>query len=471
MPTIPAPRQAHLPACRGVRRHPLGHVARLLGWGALAALLWLTLPPQYGGHVGTTVVSGHSMEPTYWTGDLVLTWRGASVEPGDVVVYRVPEGEPGEGLHVVHRVQAVDRDGRFTMLGDNNDEADLWTPTTDDVVGEVFAAVPQGGRWMTILLSPLALALLCGVLVTLAVVTDGRRDPTDPDDPDDPDGPDGPDDPEEPDVPTERKEPEDRGDVARPHAPRARPAVVGLLCVGLLAVGLGVASASTLGSLRSTELHASRTLTRPAAPVTAEADVDVVVTSSDSASYCARVTVSTGSTGPVRWRATLTPARISSNPAYRLDAAPSTVQGARTSSFSAASGTWAVTGDGSNDVVSAGSPVQWTYCAPWSTSAALVDAAVSVRVTSETGNGANLRYCAEVTVTTSAADWQRWRATVGSTTPGLTAAKYRLGSAPALTRAAQVSFTGGNRWTLTTRGDATQPVVRAGSPAVWSYCS
>ena len=459
MPSTPAPRQALLPARRGAGRHPLGLVARLLAWGALATLLWLALPPQYGGHVGTTVVSGHSMEPTYWTGDLVLTWRGASVEPGDVVVYRVPAGEPGEGLHVVHRVQAVDGDGRFTMLGDNNDEPDLWTPTADDVVGEVFAAVPQGGRWMTLLLSPLALALLCGVLVTLAVVTDDRRDPP---------GPEDPGGPEETEVP---HEPQDRGDVHRPHAHRARPAALGLLCVGLLAVGLTFASASTLGSLRSTELHASRTLARPALPETGEADVAVSVTSSDRASYCAQVTVSTASTAPLRWRATLTPARISSNPVYRLDAAPSTVQGARTSSFSPATGTWEVTGDGSNDVVRAGSPVQWTYCAPWSTSAALVDAAVSVRVTSETGNGPSLRYCAEVTVTSSASDWQRWRATVGSTTPGLTASKYRLTTAPGLTAAEQVAFTGGARWTLAVRGDATQPVVRAGSPAVWSYCS
>ena len=78
---------------------------------------------------------------------------------------------------------------------------------------------------------------------------------------------------------------------------------------------------------------------------------------------------------------------------------------------------------------------------------------------------------AEVTVTTSASDWQRWRATVGSTTPGLTASKYRLTTAPGLTAAEQVAFTGGARWTLAVRGDATQPVVRAGSPAVWSYCS
>lgn len=234
---------------------------------------------------------------------------------------------------------------------------------------------------MTILLSPLALALLCGVLVTLAVVTDDRRDPPGPEDPDEPADP---------------EQHDDRNDVHRPRSPRPRPAALGLLCVGLLAVGLTLASASTLGSLRSTELHASRTLTPPRRA--GDRRGRRRRRQSDHASYCARVTVST-------------------------------------------------------------------------TSAALVDVAVSVRVTSETSNGPSLRYCAEVTVTTSASERQRWRATVGSTTPGFTASKYRLTTAPGLAQAEQVAFTGGNRWTLAARGDATQPVVRAGSPAVWTYCS
>ena len=32
-------------------------------------------------------------------------------------------------------------------------------------------------------------------------------------------------------------------------------------------------------------------------------------------------------------------------------------------------------------------------------------------------------------------------------------------------------FTGGNQWRWTVRGDETQPVVRAGAPAVWTYCT
>src|SRR5215210_1217236 len=78
-----------------------------LAWLPVLAALWLLAPTQWGGHLGLTVVSGHSMEPTYYTHDLVFTWKRDTYAPGEVVVYTVPEGDPGEGYHVVHRVRAV----------------------------------------------------------------------------------------------------------------------------------------------------------------------------------------------------------------------------------------------------------------------------------------------------------------------------------------------------------------------------
>lgn len=502
MPTHPATRRRLPRRVAGFRASGTGRsrwrgarLFRLLGWAVLAAALWAVLPTQYGGHLATTVVSGRSMEPGLVTGDLVLTWRGLEVEVGDVVVYRVPEGEPGEGLHVVHRVADVDDRGRFTMLGDNNDEVDMWRPTAADVVGTVVLDVPQGGRWMTLLFSPLALALLCGVLVTLAVVS-GDRAPRGPHDPDDPDrsedstggsgGRGAEDAPRDEAVPgqrrrrafapgllsvprVERVERVDGGRVLGPVAPRAGAVLLGVL----MAVGVPVASASTLGGVRTIDLTATRSsATPPPAPTaTGEGTVAVQVTSATNASYCAEVTVSTTSTTPLAWQATLTPGRISANPIYRLDAVPTVVARATTSSFTASSGTWVVTGDGTNDVIVAGSPTTWTYCSPWSTAAPLnASTAVTVEVTSETGSGATAQYCATVTVTTTANDWIRWRATVSSTTPGLGGPRYRLRSEPTLTDAATLAFTAGSSWSLTARGDAPQTAVRAGSPAVWSYC-
>lgn len=475
MPTIPAPRRRLSHADRGAgprpARRPVARAVRtacrVLSWCAVLAFVWLMLPTQYGGHVGTTVVSGHSMEPTYWTGDLVVTWRGAEVSPGDVVVYRVPDGEPGEGLHVVHRVLSVDDVGRFTMLGDNNDEPDMWTPTEADVVGEVVASVPQGGRWMQVLLSPLALAMLCGVLVMLAVLSEDRR----PDDEDDdstgePPGP-----------PTRLPGPR------RSHAPRSTPrqrrgggvVVRGLVPVsaaGLLLLGIPVASATTLGGVDASDLSTARVAARPPAQPLTDVTSSVTVTSSDSTSYCATVTVSTTSAAWVRWRSTLTPSTPGMTSVMRLDAQPTNVWNATSLSFTAATRTWQVSGSGANAYVRSGQNQTWGYCAPYSTTGPTTNATVAVRVTSESGGGANTQYCAEVTVSTTSAAWVRWQAVVGSTTPGLTAAKYRLTTQPTnLWNATSVAFTGGNRWTWTLEGAGWNRFVKAGSPTTFGFCT
>ena len=78
---------------RPVRRVPVvGRLRVMLAVGAV--LLW---PAPLGGVVGLTVVSGHSMEPTYHSGDLVITARQPSYAAGDIVSYVVPAGEFGGG--------------------------------------------------------------------------------------------------------------------------------------------------------------------------------------------------------------------------------------------------------------------------------------------------------------------------------------------------------------------------------------
>ena len=48
--------------------------------------LW---PTSLGGCTTLTIVSGHSMEPTYYTGDLVVS-RCGDYQVGDIVVYNPP---------------------------------------------------------------------------------------------------------------------------------------------------------------------------------------------------------------------------------------------------------------------------------------------------------------------------------------------------------------------------------------------
>ncbi len=72
-----------------------------LGW-----FLWFR-PSTLGGPAHYVMVSGESMEPTLHGGDLLLVRRQGGYSPGDIVAYRVPEGEPAEGRIVVHRIAAA----------------------------------------------------------------------------------------------------------------------------------------------------------------------------------------------------------------------------------------------------------------------------------------------------------------------------------------------------------------------------
>jgi signal peptidase len=135
----------------------------LAGLVALAVAVW---PTTLGGRFNLTIVSGTSMEPTYHTGDLALVRRTDDIAVGDVIVYAVPAGEPGEGRHVIHRVVGGDATGGWITRGDNRDTPDIWRPRADDIVGTVRGIVPQGGAWLLRVLSPMGV----GVAVAIAVV-------------------------------------------------------------------------------------------------------------------------------------------------------------------------------------------------------------------------------------------------------------------------------------------------------------
>src|SRR3954470_12606918 len=106
---------------------------RLLGvlpagaWLAVAFVAaWFLWPTSLGGCTTLTIVSGHSMEPTYLTGDLVVSRCG---EPavGEIVVY-----QPHElgGARIIHRVIGGDGSG-WQIQGDNNGWVDPFSPTND----------------------------------------------------------------------------------------------------------------------------------------------------------------------------------------------------------------------------------------------------------------------------------------------------------------------------------------------------
>lgn len=115
-------------------------VARIAGVFAVAVLSWLFwLPASLGGYMTYAVVSGESMQPTYYTGDFVVARAAPSYEVGDVVVF------PTEDEDVIHRIVAGDVNSGFITQGDNNPTVDRWTPTADEIRGKSVIRVPGAG--------------------------------------------------------------------------------------------------------------------------------------------------------------------------------------------------------------------------------------------------------------------------------------------------------------------------------------
>ena len=136
----------------------LGAIRAVLSTTLTLGLLLLFWPPSLGGPVSFVIVSGHSMEPKYHTGDVV-----AAVDvPGRP--YRVHDGDI-KG-NVVHQLVEQLPDGTFRTKGLNNPGTDPWQVPPDWIQGRVMAMVPQGYRILLIMKSPIFLAAMAGILIT-----------------------------------------------------------------------------------------------------------------------------------------------------------------------------------------------------------------------------------------------------------------------------------------------------------------
>lgn len=121
-------------------------------------------PSALGGWVSYVVIRGDSMLPTYQTGDLVVLTPQPVYRPGDAIGYRVPAGQLGAGLLVVHRIVDVAGD-RFVVRGDNNPAPDPWQPTAPDIAGSVLVAVPGVGRALAWLRQPAVIAAAAAAII------------------------------------------------------------------------------------------------------------------------------------------------------------------------------------------------------------------------------------------------------------------------------------------------------------------
>jgi signal peptidase I len=142
---------------------------------AVAALWAVTLrPTSLGGPATYVVIRGDSMLPIFHSGDLVVLRVAEGVAPGDVVGYRVPDGEVGAGYLVVHRIAAGDGQSGFTMLGDNNPAPDPWQPRPADIAGKAWVLLPGLGRVIVLVHQPAVAAALAVSLLVMLVLSRSR---------------------------------------------------------------------------------------------------------------------------------------------------------------------------------------------------------------------------------------------------------------------------------------------------------
>jgi signal peptidase I len=132
----------------------------------VVVLIWVYLAPvQVGGRAGYVIVSGISMEPTMYRGDLALLRKTNDYQVGDIVTYYQFDGSP-----IIHRIVAIDGD-QYLLQGDNNSWIDSYHPTIDEVIGELWVHVPGLGNAIIWLRSPIGMAVLGGAAGVLIFMT------------------------------------------------------------------------------------------------------------------------------------------------------------------------------------------------------------------------------------------------------------------------------------------------------------
>jgi signal peptidase len=151
----------------------------------LAAAGWfIALRPQaLGGPAAYILVAGQSMEPTIHPGSLVILFRRPQYAIGDVVAYRVPSGDPGAGLRIIHRIVGGSAEAGFVMRGDNTPSSDLWRPKPEAILGSAQVVIPGAMPVLLFARSPIVAASVAAGLAAyfaLGFWAEDRRRPNSP---------------------------------------------------------------------------------------------------------------------------------------------------------------------------------------------------------------------------------------------------------------------------------------------------
>ena len=138
----------------------------IVGWFALFG------PTALGGPATYVAVSGTSMRPTLMEGDLAVVRRSDTYRPGDIVVFRVPKGEPAAGGLVIHRIVGGTAEG-FIVQGDDKAAPDPWRPAATDIAGTLWLRLPGAAVALTWLRNPALFAAVAAALTAFVVMAGG----------------------------------------------------------------------------------------------------------------------------------------------------------------------------------------------------------------------------------------------------------------------------------------------------------
>jgi signal peptidase I len=163
------------PSMRAVLKRTWSIVSLLLVIAGCVFWALFLRPQSLGGPAGYVLVSGHSMNPLYHTGDMILVERQKSYTKGDIIAYRVPKGDAMAGAQVIHRIVGGDATHGFVVQGDNRTAPDVWRPKPGDIVGSAALQIPQAVVGLQYLRSPLLLGLLAASFVFVFLLN-GTKD-------------------------------------------------------------------------------------------------------------------------------------------------------------------------------------------------------------------------------------------------------------------------------------------------------
>jgi len=137
-------------------------------------LLWLLIAPaQLGGSMVYLIISGNSMEPGFFRGDLAVARVASDYQVNDIVVYQHPRIGP-----VFHRIVGL-TEGLYDLQGDNNYWEDSYHPSTAEISGRFLFKIPFLGKSISSLRSPENLAYFsvgASALLLASVVTGREQD-------------------------------------------------------------------------------------------------------------------------------------------------------------------------------------------------------------------------------------------------------------------------------------------------------